>query len=399
MATFEYRAANELGRITKGRIEAANLLDLDSRIKQMGLELIEGNLSSSSSLLRRSVKPRELIDFCFHMEQLLKAGVPLIESVEDFANSLPQGRMREVIATVIQSVRGGKPFSDALAEHPQVFDKVFVALVHTGEQSGNLPRIFEKLLVSLRWQDELRAQLVKVLIYPAFALTLVIAVFLFFMLYLVPRLAVVLKSLVSKLPPQTELMIAISEFLQHRWGYLVILALGLVAAMVVLNRATGRLRYKVDSAKLGMPLVGSIIQKIILSRFTSLLSMLYASGITVTRALEICAMSANNAVIRTGIEDVQSHIIEGKTITESFALSGIFPSLVVRMIKIGESSGKLDEALDNAAYFFNRDVQEAVGHLQELIPPILTVVIGVMIGWLAISVLGPMYEVISKVTG
>ena len=398
MATFEYRAVNELGRITKGRIEAANLLDLESRIKQMGLELIEGNLSSSSSLLRRSVKPRELIDFCFHMEQLLKAGVPLIESVEDFANSLPQGRMREVIATVIQSVRGGKPFSDALAEHPQVFDNVFVALVHSGEQSGNLPRIFEKLLVSLRWQDELRAQLVKVLIYPAIALTLVITVFLFFMLYLVPRLAVVLKSMVSKLPPQTELMIAISEFLQHRWGYLVVLALGLVAALMVLNRATGRLRYKVDSAKLGMPLVGSIIQKIILSRFTSLLSMLYASGITVTKALEICAMSANNAVIKTGIEDVQSHIIEGKTITESFALSGIFPSLVVRMIKIGESSGKLDEALDNAGYFFNRDVQEAVGRLQELIPPILTVVIGVMIGWLAISVLGPMYEVISKVT-
>lgn len=398
MATFEYRAVNELGRITKGRIEAANLLDLESRIKQMGLELIEGNLSSSSSLLRRSVKPRELIDFCFHMEQLLKAGVPLIESVEDFANSLPQGRMREVIATVIQSVRGGKPFSDALAEHPQVFDNVFVALVHSGEQSGNLPRIFEKLLVSLRWQDELRAQLVKVLIYPAIALTLVITVFLFFMLYLVPRLAVVLKSMVSKLPPETEIMIAISEFLQHRWGYLVVLALGLVAALMVLNRATGRLRYKVDSAKLGMPLVGSIIQKIILSRFTSLLSMLYASGITVTKALEICAMSANNAVIKTGIEDVQSHIIEGKTITESFALSGIFPSLVVRMIKIGESSGKLDEALDNAGYFFNRDVQEAVGRLQELIPPILTVVIGVMIGWLAISVLGPMYEVISKVT-
>lgn len=398
MATFEYRAVNELGRITKGRIEAANLLDLESRIKQMGLELIEGNLSSSSSLLRRSVKPRELIDFCFHMEQLLKAGVPLIESVEDFANSLPQGRMREVIATVIQSVRGGKPFSDALAEHPQVFDNVFVALVHSGEQSGNLPRIFEKLLVSLRWQDELRAQLVKVLIYPAIALTLVITVFLFFMLYLVPRLAVVLKSMVSKLPPETEIMIAISEFLQHRWGYLVVLALGLVAALMVLNRATGRLRYKVDSAKLGMPLVGSIIQKIILSRFTSLLSMLYASGITVTKALEICAMSANNAVIRTGIEDVQSHIIEGKTITESFALSGIFPSLVVRMIKIGESSGKLDEALDNAGYFFNRDVQEAVGRLQELIPPILTVVIGVMIGWLAISVLGPMYEVIGKVT-
>jgi type IV pilus assembly protein PilC len=399
MATFEYRAINELGRITKGRIEAANLLDLESRIKQMGLELIEGNLSSSGSLLRRSVKPRELIDFCFHMEQLLKAGVPLIESVEDFANSLPQGRMREVIGTVIQSVRGGKPFSEALAEHPLVFDNVFVALVHSGEQSGNLPRIFEKLLVSLRWQDELRAQLVKVLIYPAFALTLVIAVFLFFMLYLVPRLAVVLKSMVSKLPPQTELMIAISEFLQHRWGYLVVLALGLVAALMILNRATSRLRYKVDSAKLGMPLVGSIIQKIILSRFTSLLSMLYASGITVTKALEICAMSANNAVIRTGIEDVQSHIIEGKTITESFALSGIFPSLVVRMIKIGESSGKLDEALDNAGYFFNRDVQEAVGRLQELIPSILTVVIGVMIGWLAISVLGPMYEVIGKVTG
>jgi type IV pilus assembly protein PilC len=398
MATFEYRAINELGRITKGRIEAANLLDLESRIKQMGLELIEGNLSSSGSLLRRSVKPRELIDFCFHMEQLLKAGVPLIESVEDFANSLPQGRMREVIGTVIQSVRGGKPFSEALAEHPLVFDNVFVALVHSGEQSGNLPRIFEKLLVSLRWQDELRAQLVKVLIYPAFALTLVIAVFLFFMLYLVPRLAVVLKSMVSKLPPQTEIMIAISEFLQHRWGYLVVLALALVAALIVINRATGRLRYKVDSAKLGMPLLGSIIQKIILSRFTSLLSMLYASGITVTKALEICAMSANNAVIRTGIEDVHDHIIEGKTITESFALSGIFPSLVVRMIKIGESSGKLDEALDNAGYFFNRDVQEAVGRLQELIPPILTVVIGVLIGWLAISVLGPMYEVIGKVT-
>lgn len=398
MATFEYRAVNESGRVTKGRIEAANLLDLESRIKQMGLELIEGTLSASGSVLRRSVKPRELIDFCFHMEQLLKAGVPLIESVEDFANSQPQGRMREVMVTVIQSIRGGKPFSEALAEDPRVFDNVFVALVHSGEQSGNLPQIFEKLLVSLRWQDELRAQLVKVLIYPAFALTLVIAVFLFFMLYLVPRLAVVLKSLVSKLPPQTELMIAISEFLQHQWGYLLVLVLAMVAVLVVLNRATGRLRYKVDSAKLKVPLIGGIIQTIILGRFVGLLSMLYASGITVTRALEICAMSANNAVIRAGIEDAHNHIVEGKTITDAFAMSGIFPSLVVRMIKIGENSGKLDEALDNAGYFFNRDVQEAVGRLQLLLPQILTVAIGVFIGWMAISVLGPIYEVIGKVT-
>jgi type IV pilus assembly protein PilC len=204
--------------------------------------------------------------------------------------------------------------------------------------------------------------------------------------------------LVSKLPPQTELMIAISEFLQHQWGYLLVLVLAMVAVLVVLNRATGRLRYKVDSAKLKVPLIGGIIQTIILSRFVGLLSMLYASGITVTRALEICAMSANNAVIRAGIEDAHNHIVEGKTITDAFAMSGIFPSLVVRMIKIGENSGKLDEALDNAGYFFNRDVQEAVGRLQLLLPQILTVAIGVFIGWMAISVLGPIYEVIGKVT-
>lgn len=398
MATYEYKAISDTGRVARGRIEAINMLDLENRIKQMGLELIDGKQASNHSLFHRKIKSRDLIDFCFHMAQLTKAGVPLIESIEDFANSLEQGRMREVVATVIESIRGGKSFSESLAEHPLAFNSVFVSLIQSGEQSGNLPHIFERLLQSLRWEDELRAKFIKVILYPAFALTVVISVFLFFMLYLVPRLTVVLKQMVPKLPPQTEMMIFVSEFLQHQWGYLIVVAVFIGGIFYWLSKSTGRLRYRVDAAKMKTPLVGDIIAKIILTRFSSLLAMLYASGITVTRSLEICASSANNMVIRQGIDEARSHIIDGKSITEAFTQAGVFPSLVIRMLRVGENSGKIDEALENVSYFYNREVQESVERVQELIQPVLTLIIGVLIGWLGVSVLGPMYEVISKVS-
>ncbi len=397
MGTFRYKAVTETGRITKGRIEAANLLDLEARIKHMGFDLIEARPTSNSSFFNSAVKSRELIDFCFHMWQLLKAGVPLIESVEDFANSLPQGRMREIMGSAIPSIRGGKSLSQALEEYPQVFNEVFISLLRSGEQSGNLPQIFEKLLISLRWQDELRSQMIKVLMYPVFALVLVLGVFLFFMLYLVPKLATVLKNLANELPIQTEIMLGISEFLQERWSLLLIFVLILAVLFFSLRFATGTIRYRIDSIKLKIPLVGDIINKIILSRVLSVLSMLYASGISVVDALNICAPSADNAVIKLGIENARLDILQGKTITEAFTQAGIFSSLVIRMIRVGEVSGNIDDALSNVGYFFNRDIQESVDRLQEAIPPLLTVLVGFMIGFLALSVLGPMYDVISKV--
>ena len=397
MATYEYKAISETGRIAKGRIEAVNLLDLENRVKQMGLELIDGQPAKTGVLFKRKVGRRERIDFCFHMSQLTKAGVPLIEALEDFANSLDQGQMREVVATVIESIRGGKAFSEALEQHPFVFDGIFVALIQSGEHSGNLPIIFERLLHSLRWEDELRAKFIKVMLYPTFSLSIVLLVFLFFMLYLVPKLVTVLKQLVPKLPPQTEAMIAISEFLQKQWGLVLVMIGIFIVLSIMISRSKGPVRHYVDSAKMRLPLIGGIITKIILTRFTSLLAMLYASGITVTKALEICSATADNLVIREGIEDARRLISEGKSITESFTQAAVFPGLVIRMLRVGEQSGQIDHALENVSYFYNREVQEAIERVQELIQPILTILIGGMIGWLGISVLGPMYDVISKV--
>jgi type IV pilus assembly protein PilC len=279
-----------------------------------------------------------------------------------------------------------------------VFDRVFVGLVRAGEQSGRMPEAFERLAASARWQDELAAQFRKMISYPAFTLAVLLGVTVFMLTYLVPQLAGFIRSTSGDLPLQTRLLLWLSQMLVAHWP--LVLAAPVVAAItavVGLRLAGERTRLRLDRLSLRTPLVGGVIQRIVLARFAALFGMLYASGVPVLKSLEVCEQAAGNRWIAAGIAQVQQAILQGKGLTDAFTQVGLFPNLVLRMVRIGEATGELDKALANVGYFYNREVQETIGRVQALVEPAMTVSLGLLLGWLMVSVLGPVYDLLTRI--
>lgn len=397
MALYAYKAMNPAGRTVMGRLDAINLIDLEMRLKRMDLDFINGDPVRQGGLMNRGKISRpELINFCFHLEQLARAGVSLIESLTDLRDSLENPRFREVIAGMIESIEGGKTLSQAMAEHPQTFDGVMVSLIRAGEETGALPQVLKNLLESLKWQDELAAHTKKLVMYPAFLGTVVVAITMFMMIYLVPKMAGFIRNMGQELPLQTKILIATSEFFVGYWYVVLGLPLILAAVATFLVSTNQAARYRFDDLKLRLPYIGEILRKIILSRFASVFAMMYSSGITILDSIKATENVVGNLVIKEGLERVGALIAEGQNVTVAFQTAGMFPPLVLRMLRVGENTGELDTALTNVSYFYNRDVRESIEKVQAMIEPVMTVIIGVILGWIMMAVLGPIYDIITK---
>ncbi|HAY26378.1 MAG TPA: type II secretion system F family protein [Candidatus Accumulibacter phosphatis] len=398
MPLYTYKAVSPDGRMVFGRIDAINLVDLDLRLRRMELDLVSGEPLSNRSLLRSGGVPRrELIHFCFHLQQLVRAGVPIIEGLTDLRDSLEHPRFREVVASLIESIEGGQTLSQAMESHRRVFDQVFVSLVRAGEATGRLPDVLHSLNESLKWEDELVSQTRKMVAYPAFVGSIVIAATLFLMIYMVPQLRMFVKSMGQTLPLQTQILFLVSDLLVAYWYLLPTLPLLAFFGVRLLLNHNPLARLRFDGIKLRVPVLGSILRKIILARFANTFALLYASGIPILESIRTTQGVVGNLVIRSGLERVEQLIIEGQNVTASFHSTGFFPPLVIRMLRVGENTGALDEALLNVSYFYNRDVRESVQKMQQLIEPLLTLIMGGMLGWIMLSVLGPVYDVISKI--
>lgn len=398
MSLYTYKAVSSDGRIVFGRIDAINIVDLDMRLRRMELDLIAGNPVSNRTLLGAGGIPRrELIHFCFHLELLVRAGVPILEGLADLRDTLEHPRFREVVAGLIESIEGGQTLSQAMELQKKVFNKVFVSLIRAGEATGRLPEVLKSLTESLKWEDELASQTKKLIMYPAFVGTIVLSATFFLMIYMVPQLKQFVKNMGQALPLQTEILFLVSDFLVAYWFLALLSPVLLVIGLKILLRGNPLARVRYDSFKLGVPLIGNILRKIILSRFANTFALLYASGIPILESIRTTQDVVGNLVIRRGLERVEQLIGEGQNVTAAFHSVGLFPPLVIRMLRVGENTGALDDALINVSYFYNRDVKESVEKIQQLIEPMLTVVLGALLGWIMLSVLGPVYDVISKI--
>jgi type IV pilus assembly protein PilC len=396
MPIYAYKAMNALGRTVHGRMDAVNEVDLEMRLKRMELDFINGHTIRQRGLFGGKVPRRELINFCFHLEQLLRAGVPILEGLADLRDSLEHPRFREILAGIIESIEGGKTLSMAMADYPQAFNEVFCNLVHAGEETGNLAEVLRKIFEDLKWQDELAAHTKKLVMYPSFMAIVVIGVVFFMMIYLVPKLSVFIRSMGQEIPLQTRILMTVSEIFTAYWPLIAGLPILATVALIVATRSRPAVRYRMHALLLRLPIGGDIVRKIILSRFASTFAMMYASGISVIETMRITEDVVGNMVVREAIARAGHLIEEGQNITLAFQSVGMFPPLVIRMLRVGENSGALDTALDNVAYFYNRDVRESIERLQTLIEPALTVIIGAILGWIMLSVLGPIYDLITK---
>ena len=398
MALYSYKALNDKGKNSKGLQDAANVLDLEFRLKRIGLDLINAKLDEKKlGFASKKIKRTDLITFFFNLDQLTRANVPLLESLADLRDTMGDQKFREIIAGMVESIESGKKLSQAMAQYPEAFDKIFVSLTHAGEESGQLPQIFAHITESLKWQDEMASQTKTMMIYPLFVGTVVIAITFYLMIVLVPQLVGFIKNMGQEIPLQTRLLLATSSVFVNYWYVLLGLPVVLFATFKLALAFNPGLQYHLDNLKLHIWPTGPILRKIILARFANTFAMMYGAGITILDCIANSRDLANNQVIARSLEQVTLEIESGKNLTQSFHNTGIFPPLVIRMLKVGETTGQLDLALRNVSYFYDRDVRESIKKVQVMIEPAMTLILGVLLGWVMLSVLSPIYDIIGKV--
>ena len=398
MSIYNYKAVDQVGRPARGQIEAHNEIDLELRLERIGLSLITYRASKKNTAVfsGRKVSLQDLMMFCFQLEQLTSAGVPLLEGLTDLRDSTPNLHFQKVIGAIVSDVEGGKILSLALAEHPAVFSNVFISLVQAGEQTGKLPEVFDNLATTYKWQDELVSQTKRLIAYPAFVLVVVLGAITFLMIYLVPQMVSFLHNMGQELPMQTKILIFISSAFVNYW-WLIFSAPVLIAVVAIITiRQSPAARYKFDYLMLHFPVTGDILQKIILARFARYFALMYQTGIPILDAIKTCEGIVDNQVVADALTRVHNQINAGDSMSESFRNAGLFPPLVVRMIRVGENTGGLDKSLLKISYFYDRDVNDSIDHMLKLIEPALTVILGAILAFIMFSVLGPVYDSFSK---
>ena len=398
MALYAYRAIDTDGRISTGSLDAVNAIDLELRLKRLGLDLLTfDSVKRSTAARTRNVSRQELITFCFHLSQLLKAGVTIIDALTDLRDTVDNAGFRQVLASLLEDIEGGLKLSEAMANHSYCFDNVFVALVRAGEQSGQLTQVLDELSENLKWQDEMAGQAKKAMVYPAVVLVVIIGVVFVLMTLLVPQLAATFKQMVPKLPRETEALVFLSAVFVKWWYLMIGVPAALVAALWFVGRTNEKVQRSLDEAALRMPVLGPIRQKIILARFSTYFAMLYRAGISVLDCIQICEKIVGNRVMEEGLQRVGRSISEGQGISQAFIATKLFPPLVLRMLRVGESTGGLDTALLNVSYFYNREVRDGISKMQTLLGPATTVVLGLLIVAILYSIFLPIYDVIAKI--
>lgn len=395
MPQYAYRAVNANGRQVRGALGAANEIDLHQALVAIGLELVDCKVADRKAKLlarRARLTARELIQFCIHLEQMQRAGVPILESLADFRDPTEIPRLRDVTAEIHRQVSEGQPLSAAFGRHPRLFSSVFTALLAAGEETGQLADSFHQLIKHLKWTAAMSTKVRKATRYPAIVACVVVGVTIFMMAVVVPQVVEFLSANNRELPIWTTALIATSSFIQNFWPLILTLPVALIVLIKVGARQSDEFAYRLDLLALRVPVIGKVLQKIALARFAQMFAVMFQSGIDILTCLDAGRRVAGNRVLEEALVLVKRQVQAGSSLAASMAATGEFPSRVTRMIRIGEESGNLTETLAQVAEFYDQDVDGAIDGMISMIEPALTAVLGLIMAWIALAVFGPIYD-------
>ena len=392
MSTFTYSALNDRGRSVRGTMVAENEVDLEFRLKEVGLDLIKYREQRSKGGRGSRIKIKDMIILCLHLEQLSRAGVAIHEALADVRDSTESAKLRDMMTDILEKVKTGSSLSEAFASYPRVFDEVFVGLIAAGEKNGNLTESFVNIANHMKWTNDLRRKVKKATIYPIVLLLVMSAVIAILMVAVVPKL---LKFLVDQgfaVPIHTRALIYVSEAFQDSWYLIFGIPIGMIFLSKILNRTSEGYAYRFDAFMLRLPMIGPTMRKINLARFTHFFSVMFVSGIDIPEALIASSHVVKNRVLKESVGMVHAAIVDGNNLTNSLRISNQFPTLVIRMFKVGEDSGNMSDALTNIKFFYDREVSDSVDAMIGMISPALTLVMGGLIFWVIAAVFGPLYQ-------
>lgn len=395
MPQYSYKAINKEGRTIRGKLSANNETDLYQQLEATNLVLIDSKAIREKGLgsaMARGISNREKIQFFVHLEQLQAAGVPLIDSLTDVRDSTDTARLRDLTSEILSDVSEGVPLSQAFERHPKVFGDMYASLIAAGEESGNLTASFQHLTNHTKWDDAIKQRVKKAARYPVIVLIVISLMLGFMMTFVVPGIVEFLRSNGQELPPITEALIATSDFFVSSWYILILTPIAVVVTLITLVRLSDKFRYMFSCLMLRAPVFGDLIKKLALSRFCHFFAVMFQSGVPILQCLETAQRVVANRCLEESMKVVREQVQNGEPLSDAMRNSGQFPSLVLRMVKIGEDSGNLGGVLGNVTDFYDKDVDEGIDTMIGMIEPAMTVISGVIMGWIVIGVMGPIYD-------
>lgn len=400
---YKYEATTLNGEKQAGSIEAANIEIAISSLQRRNLIIVSINpeekgesIFSRGVGLFEKVKTRDVVILSRQLSTLFEAKVPVLDSFKLLANEAESPILRKKISQVVEDIQGGIPMSQAMAKHPDVFSKFYVNMVRSGEESGKLDEVFLFLADYLERSFELASKARNALLYPAFVIFVFISVMILMMVFVIPKLNLILNEAGQEIPVYTKVIIGISNFLVN-FGPLLFIALviGIIFLWRYVRTEAGRMSF--SQFQIAVPYVGSLYKKLYLARVTDNLKTLLSSGVSMVRSLEISSDVVGNEVYSRILRESTDAVKGGNSLSEALSRYEDVPPLVSRMIKIGEETGKLSFILETLSRFYKREVDNAVDNLVGLIEPVMIIVLGVGVGILLISILGPIYNISSAI--
>lgn len=396
MPLFSYQASNAGGKTVSGTLQAVDKATAMSLLAKQGLKPISIEIQSTVKkgaigFLKPKVKVADLVLFTRQLSTMVSAGVPLLRALTTMRDQVENPTLHDVIGDLIKDVQGGVSLADAMQKHPDVFSDIFVNMIRAGEAAGIVDDILKRLASQVEKNASMRKKIKSASTYPIVLLTLTIGAFMGLMIFIIPRIAAILKDLGgpdAKLPVITQVMINISGFMTSYW-YIVIGGMILAVTMFKRYIKTPAGRYQFHSFVLKVPILNNLIIKISVARFTRTFAALIGAGVSVVEALKVTSRAIGNDVYRKAIDDAANQVVNGKQLSQALDGNKLFPGIVPQMLAVGEETGQTDVVLVKVADFYDEEVDAIIDGLSSILEPVMIVIMGGMVGLVAASVMGP----------
>jgi type IV pilus assembly protein PilC len=402
MPVYTYKGTNRAGSAVSGEVSAASKDDVKNQLRRQNItatKMSEKGKEFNLPTFGGGVSAKELAIFTRQFSVMIDAGLPLVQCLEILASQQENQTFQKVLTGTRASVEGGATLSAAMRQYPKVFDALYVNMVEAGETGGILDTILQRLSTYIEKNVKLKRAVQSAMIYPIGVLSIAGAVIILLLWKVVPIFATLFAGLGVDLPLPTKIVIGLSNFIGSIFGLLIVVfAVGLIFGIKVWY-GTEQGRYILDSIILKLPVLGILMRKIAVARFTRTLGTLIASGVPILEGLDITAKTAGNAVVERSLQQVRKSLEEGKSLTEPLKDSAVFPGMVTQMIAVGEQTGAMDAMLQKIADFYEEEVDAAVKDLLTALEPIMIVFLGVVVGGVVISMYMPLFSLIGKLSG
>jgi len=397
MPEYIYKATDSLGKVVEGIMSAPEEATLVSKLHNMGYMPFKISPSSTGQKLSLSMKfsvplpfstisGADLLAFTQELSTLIKAGLPLDRALSILVEITENEKLKKVVQEVLKDVRGGRSFSDALAQHPRFFDRLYVNMVKAGEAGGVLDIVLERLVDFQQRSQQLKSTILNAMIYPIILISVMAIVIIVMLMFVIPRFTMIFATMGKTIPLPTQILLSSSEFIQNFW-WLILAVVIIISVLFQRYRNTEQGRLNWDTFKLKLPLLSDLILKIEVARFSRTLGTLINSGVPLLGALTIVKEVIKNVVVSNSISDISKGAKEGKGVSAPMRVVGIFPSLAMHMIRVGEETGKLDEMLIRVADTYDEEVQNTTKRFISALEPVLILVMALLVGFIVLSLI------------